>query len=111
MSSGENISAPSDIVKRGTLQQHFGGENGLECGRVAEKSYQIRLRHESVHYETLRLLGGMKNHALDEILADCLGQMEAFGEFSAERQRILLGRQQFNDAIKFLSSLYLHKGR
>ncbi|MBQ3442751.1 MAG: hypothetical protein IJG33_05825 [Selenomonadaceae bacterium] len=37
MSSGENISAPSDFVKRGTLQQHFGGENGLECGRVTEK--------------------------------------------------------------------------
>ena len=33
----------------------------------------------------------MKNHALDEILADCLGQMAAFGEFSAERQRIFFG--------------------
>lgn len=56
-----------------------------------KKSYLIRLRHESAHYETLRLLGGMKNHALDEILADCLGQMAAFGEFSAERQRIFFG--------------------
>ena len=56
-----------------------------------KKSYQIRLRHESAHYETLRLLGGMKNHALDEILADCLGQIAAFGEFSAERQRIFFG--------------------
>lgn len=56
-----------------------------------KKSYLIRLRHESAHYETLRLLGGMKNHALDEILADCLGQKAAFGEFSAERQRIFFG--------------------
>lgn len=56
-----------------------------------KKSYLIRLRHESAHYETLRLLGGMKNHALDEILADCLGQMAAFGEFSANRQRIFFG--------------------
>ena len=56
-----------------------------------EKSYQIRLRHESAHYETLRLLGGMKNHALDEILADCFGQIAAFGEFSAPRQRIFFG--------------------
>lgn len=56
-----------------------------------KKSYLIRLWHESAHYETLRLFGGMKNHALDEILADCLGQMAAFGEFSAERQRIFFG--------------------
>ncbi len=64
---------------------------GLSVEEWLKKSYQIRLRHESAHYETLRLLGGMKNHALDEILADCLGQMAAFGEFSANRQRIFFG--------------------
>jgi len=64
---------------------------GLTSDDWLKKSYLIRLRHESAHYETLRLLGGMKNHALDEILADCLGQMAAFGEFSAERQRIFFG--------------------
>jgi len=64
---------------------------GLNAADWLKKSYLIRLRHESAHYETLRLLGGMKNHALDEILADCLGQIAAFGEFSAERQRIFFG--------------------
>ena len=64
---------------------------GLSVEDWLKKSYQIRLRHESAHYETLRLLGGMKNHALDEILADCLGQIAAFGEFNAERQRIFFG--------------------
>lgn len=58
------------------------------------KSHLIRLRHESAHYETLRLTGGMENHALDEILADCLGQMAAFGEFSANRQRIFFGLEK-----------------
>lgn len=64
---------------------------GLSVEEWLKKSYQIRLRHESAHYETLRLLGGMKNHALDEILADCLGQMAAFGKFSANLQRIFFG--------------------
>lgn len=64
---------------------------GLKVDDWLKKSYLIRLRHESAHYETLRLLGGMKNHALDEILADCLGQIAAFGNFSANRQRILFG--------------------
>ena len=56
-----------------------------------DKSQKIRIRHESAHYETLRLLGGMKNHALDEILADTLGQIAAFGNFSANRQKIFFG--------------------
>ena len=55
------------------------------------KSHVLRLRHESAHYETLRLFGGMKNHALDEILADALGQFAAFGNFDADRQRIFFG--------------------
>ena len=56
-----------------------------------DKSQKIRLRHESAHYETLRLFGGMINHALDEILADALGQVAAFGNFSANSQRIFFG--------------------
>ena len=64
---------------------------GLASDDWLKKSYLIRIRHESAHYETLRLLGGMKNHALDEILADCLGQIATFGEFSANRQRIFFG--------------------
>lgn len=56
-----------------------------------KKSYKLRLRHESAHYETLRILGGMKNHALDEILADALGQIAAFGDFSAARQKLFFG--------------------
>ncbi|MBQ7704563.1 MAG: hypothetical protein IJT73_03920 [Selenomonadaceae bacterium] len=56
-----------------------------------EISHKLRLRHESAHYETLRILGGMKNHALDEILADALGQIAAFGNFSPARQRLFFG--------------------
>lgn len=56
-----------------------------------EKSHKLRMRHEAAHYETLRIFGGMKNHALDEILADTLGQIAAFGNFSAERQKLFFG--------------------
>ena len=59
-----------------------------------KKSHALRLRHESAHYETLRLFGGMKNHALDEILADCLGQIAAFGNFDADRQRLFFGLEK-----------------
>ena len=71
---------------------NISAENfGLNETEWLKKSYKLRLRHEAAHYETLRILGGMKNHALDEILADALGQIAAFGNFSAARQRLFFG--------------------
>ena len=64
---------------------------GLTSAEWLERSAALRLRHECAHYETLRLFGGMQNHALDEIVADTMGQIAAFGDFSAERQRIFFG--------------------
>ncbi|MBR4158810.1 MAG: hypothetical protein IKT97_01970 [Spirochaetia bacterium] len=55
------------------------------------RSAALRRAHECAHYETLRLFGGMKNHALDEIAADSMGQLAAFGNFSAQRQRLFFG--------------------
>ena len=72
-----------------------------------EKSQKIRIRHESAHYETLRLFGGMKNHALDEILADSLGQIAAFGNFSANRQKIFFGLK--NDECNGRLNFYVQK--
>jgi hypothetical protein len=64
---------------------------GLTDDEWLEKSLTIRLNHECCHYFTLRALGGMKNHALDEIVADCVGQLAAFGCFSADMQRRFFG--------------------
>ena len=64
---------------------------GLEEEDWLRSSFRLRLAHECAHYETLRLFGNMKNNALDEILADALGQLAAFGSFSAERQRLFFG--------------------
>jgi hypothetical protein len=36
----------------------------------------------------------MQNHALDEIVADAMGQLAAFGNFSAARQRLFFGLEQ-----------------
>ena len=63
----------------------------LEKTDWLERSYRLRLAHECTHYETLRLFGDMRNHALDEIAADAFGQLAAFGNFSAARQRLFFG--------------------
>ena len=67
---------------------------GLEEGVWLERSFRLRIAHECAHYETLRLFGDMQNHALDEIVADAIGQIAAFGDFSAERQRLFFGLEK-----------------
>ena len=67
---------------------------GLEEDDWLRCSFRLRLAHECAHYETLRLFGNMRNNALDEILADALGQLAAFGNFSARRQRLFFGLEQ-----------------
>ena len=67
---------------------------GLDEEEWIERSCRLRFAHECAHYETLRLFGGMQNHALDEIVADARGQLAAFGNFSAARQRLFFGLEQ-----------------
>ena len=52
---------------------------------------KLRLNHEICHYFSLRVLGGMKNHALDEIAADCFGQLAVFGSFNESLQKRFFG--------------------
>lgn len=72
------------------------------------RSQKIRLAHESAHYVTLRLLGGMKNHPLDEIVADAFGQIAAFGDFSADRQRLFFGLEKGKDTCNGRLSFYTY---
>lgn len=67
---------------------------GLDEEEWLERSCRLRFAHECAHYETLRLFGDMQNHALDEIVADAMGQLAAFGDFSAARQRLFFGLEQ-----------------
>ena len=70
-------------------------------------SQKIRLAHESAHYETLRLFGGMKNHPLDEIVADAFGQIAAFGDFNVDRQRLFFGLEKGKDTCNGRLSFYV----
>jgi hypothetical protein len=56
---------------------------GLPDGEWRELSLAIRRDHECAHYFTRRLLGSMRNHALDELIADAAGLLGATGRFRA----------------------------
>ncbi|ORT99739.1 hypothetical protein D081_1623 [Anaerovibrio sp. JC8] len=82
---------------------------GLSSEEWLEHSYGLRLAHEGTHYETLRLLSGMKNHALDEICADAIGQIAAFGNFDADRQRLFFGLERGKNTCTGRLSFYCQK--
>ncbi len=79
------------LLNRAFYSNISATQMGLTTEEWLIRSQRLRLRHECAHYETLRLLGGMRNHPLDEIIADTLGQIAAFGNFSADRQRLFFG--------------------
>ena len=66
---------------------------GLDEEEWIERSCRLRFAHECAHYETLRLFGGMQNHALDEIVADAMGQLGSgcFSDWSRVRDAVPAG--------------------
>ena len=57
---------------------------GLSPEEWKEKSFTLRLAHECTHYYTLRAFGFMNSGLKDELIADTMGIIEAFGEYRAE---------------------------
>lgn len=56
-----------------------------------ERSMVIRREHECAHYFTLRVLGKMRNNLIDELIADYVGLVAAFGHYRGEHARLFLG--------------------
>lgn len=55
----------------------------------------IRLEHECTHYFTLRFLKSMKNHLLDELIADYRGIVAAIGYYRADWFLRFMGLEQY----------------
>lgn len=66
-------------------------EVGLDPATWRERSLALRLAHECFHCLTLRRHGRMRSHLLDELLADYVGSLAAFGSYDAGRALRFLG--------------------
>lgn len=55
----------------------------------------IRQEHEATHYFTKRVLGFMRNHIIDELIADFMGIVMARGEYDPTWQLIFLGLEDY----------------
>ena len=60
-------------------------EVGLDPATWRERSLALRLAHECFHCLTLRRHGRIRSHLLDELLADYVGSLAAFGSYDAKR--------------------------
>jgi hypothetical protein len=60
-----------------------------------DRSLVLRREHECTHYYTYRVFGTMRNHVFDELIADFVGLMRAFGAYRADLARRFLGLERF----------------
>ncbi|MHB8918035.1 MAG: DUF7005 family protein [Desulfocucumaceae bacterium] len=70
-------------------------EMALSRQEWRDLSLLIRRGHEAAHYFTLRVFGSARNHAYDELIADCMGILEAAGTYRREWFLRFLGLENY----------------
>ena len=83
------------ILSEGPYSNVPAGELGLAPQEWLRLSLTIRLEHECAHYLSYRLFGVMRNHALDELLADCAGITAAWGSYRPDWFLRFVGLEAF----------------
>jgi hypothetical protein len=73
------------------------------------KSLVIRREHECTHYFTYRVFKTMRNNVLDELIADFVGLVRAFGVYRGDLARRFLGLEAF-PAIREGSRIEIYRG-
>ncbi len=79
------------ILSRGPYSGVPGSEVRVTETEWLERSLIVRAEHESTHDLTWRLFGIVRSHATDEIIADFVGLVRAFGVYPDGIARVLLG--------------------
>jgi hypothetical protein len=62
-----------------------------------DRSLVIRREHELTHYFTYRVFGYMRNHLHDEVIADGIGLVRAFGHYRPDLALRFLGLESYPD--------------
>ena len=79
------------ILSRGPYSAVSAADVGLPEDEWLARSLVIRREHECTHYFTHRVFGVMRNNVLDELIADFVGIVRAFGRYRAELALRCLG--------------------
>ncbi len=68
---------------------------GLDDRDWLARSIVIRREHEFTHYFTYRVFGSIRSHVFDELVADFVGLVNAFGRYDAGLALRFLGLESF----------------
>jgi len=83
------------ILSRGPYSAVAATDIGVDQAAWVDRSLIIRREHEFTHYFTYRCLGTIRDHALDEIVADFVGVLHAFGRYESAMARRFLGLEAY----------------
>lgn len=83
------------ILSSGPYSGIPAADIGVNRDDWLSRSLVLRREHECTHYFTYRALGTMRNHIFDELVADFVGLVSAFGEYRADLARRFLGLDVF----------------
>lgn len=83
------------LLSRGPYSDVTAAELGLDEAAWLSHSLSIRIGHECAHLFTLRVLGSMRNHLHDELIADYRGIVSAAGTYRPDWALHFLGLENF----------------
>jgi hypothetical protein len=79
------------VLSRGTYSGVPAADLGLDDDDWLDRSFVIRREHECAHYFVDRLTGSVPHRVLDELVADFVGIVLAFGSYRPELALRCLG--------------------
>ena len=83
------------ILSQGPYSDVSAQDIGVSEAEWLRLSLVIRLEHECTHYFTRRLFNSMRNHPLDELIADYRGIVAAIGNYRADWFLHFMGLESF----------------
>ena len=83
------------LLSTGPYSGVDAARTGLPPAEWAARSLAIRLEHESTHYLALRATGIVRDSLVDELTADYVGLVTAFGTYRPDLALLFLGLESY----------------
>jgi hypothetical protein len=98
------------ILSRGPYSAIAAQDIGFDDREWLERSLAIRREHELTHYFTYRVFNAIRNNIFDELIADFVGLVRAFGSYRADLALRFLGLEAY-PAFRAGGRLEVYRGR
>ena len=98
------------ILSRGPYSAIAARDVGLDEAEWLDRSLAIRREHELTHYFTYRVFNAIRNNVFDELIADFVGLVRAFGCYRADLALRFLGLEAY-PAFRAGGRLEVYRGK